>query len=709
MHIRSECCGGVVALIVVAQICTAATASYAGEAESAATQPERSLRLNEVVVTATRMERRLEDVAADVTVLTRADIEQSAAQTVDDFLRQVPGFNLFRRSSSLVAHPTAQGVSLRGIGASGASRTLVLLDGVPINDPFGGWVYWSKMPLESIERIEVVRGGAASVWGNYAMGGVINIITTHPTGRALTAVAEGGTHGTANMVVSGSERWGPLGLTLEGNYFRTDGYQIVKANQRGPIDINADSEHGTFNGKLEYSLSPDATLFLNGSFFDETRGNGTPLSNNTTDAGHVGSGAAFSLADGSHCKLTVFADLQTFTSTFSSQAPNRQSEQPASNQFDVPTTAVGAAAEWSKQVHAAHMLAGGADFRWIDGENNEDFRFINNQFTMRRRAGGTQEFVGAYVEDLFTPAERWLVSAAGRVDLWRSLDGSRIERSLQDGSLTMDRTFPDRNRGLFSPTLSVRYDATDRLAARAVFYQGFRAPTINELFRPFRVRNDITEANGSLDPERLLGGEAGLEYRAPTLATGLTAYWNDIRDPIANVTIGSGPGTVQPCGTVPQGGVCRQRQNLGRARVQGIEVDAEYSPLPFWSLAAGYLFSHTEVLSAPNAPDLEGQRLPQVPNHELTLKLGYTNAALLSAAVQVRYVGDQFEDDRNSLRLGDFAVVDFSLARRITRWAEVFFQIENLLDRTYEVGKTADGLITTGAPLLAHGGVRLQF
>ena len=679
------------------------------QAQTPAAESNQPARLEPVVVTATRIDRPLEDVTADVTVLTTADIQQSAAQTVDDFLRQIPGFNLFRRSSSLVAHPTAQGVSLRGIGTSGASRTLVLLDGVPLNDPFGGWVYWSRVPLESVQRIEVVRGGAASVWGNYAMGGVINIITARPAGEALSAVAEGGNHGTANMVLSGSERWGPLGLTLEGNYFRTDGYQIVRADQRGPIDIDADSEHGTFNGRLEYTLSPDATLSLNGSFFNETRGNGTPLSNNSTDAGHVGSAAAFSLADGSQCKLAVFSDLQTFTSTFSSQASNRQSEQPASNQFDVPATAVGATAEWSKQVHAAHILAGGADFRWIDGEDNEDFRFVNNQFTMRRRAGATQQFIGGYLEDFFTPSTRWLVSVAGRVDLWRSLDGSRIERSLEDGSKTLDQSFPDRNQVLFSPTLSVRYDVTDRLAARAVFYQGFRAPTINELFRPFRVRNDVTEANGSLDPERLLGGETGLAYRGETWLAGLTGYWNDIRDPIANVTIGSGPGSVPPCGTLPQGGVCRQRQNLVRARVQGIEVDAEYAPVEFWSLAAGYLFSHTEILSAPNAPDLEGKRIPQVPEHEVTVKLGYTNAALLSAAVQVRYVGDQFEDDLNSLRLGDFAVVDLSLARRITNWSEVFFQIENLFDRTYEVGKTTDGLITTGAPLLAHGGVRLRF
>ena len=113
------------------------------------------------------------------------DIRQSPALVADDVLRQVPTFSLFRRTSSLSSHPTAQGVSLRGIGPSGVSRTLVLLDGVPFNDPFGGWVYWTRVPLESVERIEMVDGSSSSLYGNYAMGGVINIVTTRPARRTV--------------------------------------------------------------------------------------------------------------------------------------------------------------------------------------------------------------------------------------------------------------------------------------------------------------------------------------------------------------------------------------------------------------------------------------------------------------------------------------------------------------------------------------------
>jgi len=178
-----------------------------------------------------------------VTVITAEDIRHSASQTVDDILRQVPGFSLFRRSSSLVTHPTSQGVSLRGIGPSGASRALVLLDGVPINDPFGGWVSWNKIPLQAIEQIEVVRGGGSSVWGNYALSGVINIITRRPTERQALFEGSYGNHNTTNLDLLVTETQEPLRVSLEGNFFNTEGYQTVDPSSRGKIDIPADSKH----------------------------------------------------------------------------------------------------------------------------------------------------------------------------------------------------------------------------------------------------------------------------------------------------------------------------------------------------------------------------------------------------------------------------------------------------------------------------------
>ncbi|HWQ70492.1 MAG TPA: TonB-dependent receptor, partial [Patescibacteria group bacterium] len=662
-------------------------------------------------------EQRLRDVPANVTVITREDIEQSPARTVDDLLRQIPGFSLFRRSSSLVTHPTTQGVSLRGIGPSGVSRTLVLLDGVPLNDPFGGWVYWSKVPLESIERIEVARGGGSGVWGNYALGGVINIITRRPEARVAQLKVDGGTRNTVDTDLLVSHVTGPWGISLEGNFFDTDGYKIVKKSQRGKIDVNADSSHKTFNGRLEYTPSLTSSLFLAGTFFREDRGNGTPLQNNETETGYVATGGRMKTADGSDWQLTLFSHLQTFDSTFSSATPDRNSETPALDQFDVPSTDAGVNLQWSKRIFQSHLLTAGTDVRWIDGETNEYFTFNQTikDFTRRRKAGGEQVLTGAYFQDIFTPAPGWQVTIAGRFDSWQSFDASRIERNKQTGAITRNNQFSDRDEFAFSPKVALLYHATDQLSLRSSFYKGFRAPTINEQFRPFRVRNDITEANADLNPERLIGGEVGMDYSIMRNLLGrLTAFWNEVKDPVVNVTKGVGQGAVmEPCGFVPVGGVCRQRENLDRTRIRGIEAELEYHPLPRWAVSGSYLYNHTDVLSAPNQPELEGKRIAQVPRHQFTLKLGYTNPALVNVSVQGRFIGDQFEDDLNTLKLGDYFVVDLMVWRPIPlpklSAGEIFFAVENLFDRDYEAGKTADGIITTGTPLLVHGGVRVRF
>ena len=155
--------------------------------------------LEQVTVTASRTEQRLGDIPASISVLHAEDIRMSPAVVADDVLRQIPTFSLFRRTSSLSSHPTAQGVSLRGIGPSGVSRTLVLVDGAPFNDPFGGWVYWTRVPLESVDRIEVVDGSSSSLYGNYAMGGVINIVTSRASRRTVELKPQYGNHASPKL------------------------------------------------------------------------------------------------------------------------------------------------------------------------------------------------------------------------------------------------------------------------------------------------------------------------------------------------------------------------------------------------------------------------------------------------------------------------------------------------------------------------------
>ncbi|HSB42559.1 MAG TPA: TonB-dependent receptor [Methylomirabilota bacterium] len=656
-------------------------------------------RLEPVVVTATRTEQRLGEAPASVSVLTREDIAQTAAQSLDDLLRQVPGFSLFRRSSSLVSHPTTQGVSLRGIGPSGASRALVLLDGLPLNDPFGGWVYWDRVPLQSVEQVEVVRGGGASVWGNYALGGVINIITRRPTGRAAFFEGSYGTNDTRHLDLLLTEALGPVRLSLEGNHFSTNGYKVVSASRRGAIDVDAGSEHLTFNGRVDVVLSPDLTAFVRGTYYEESRDNGTPLQFNHTDSGSFATGLRARTGDGSEWTGAVFTDLQQFRSTFSTQATDRNSETLALDQR-VPSTAVGAALSWTR-AFGAHRLLAGADFRWIDGETDERV-YVAGAFARTRVAGGEQQLYGLFLQDAYRPIPMLELVAGIRGDYWRAYNGFRRDTPAPAG-IPARQTYSDIDRIGVSPRVAAVVHATSTTDVRASAYQGFRVPTINELYRVFRVRADVTVANEHLKPERLTGGEVGAEQRWGPFTGRATAFWNEVEDLVANVTLTT---RLPDC---PAGTTCRQRQNLDRARIRGVETELELRPARDWRILAGYVFSDAEVLEAPQQRTLEGKRLAQVPRHGASVTVRYDNPALLTAAATVRFVGRQFEDDLNTLPLGSYALVDLFLSRRLARWAEIFVGIENLLDTTYRTGRTSEGVVSIGAPFQVHGGVRLTF
>jgi outer membrane receptor protein involved in Fe transport len=668
----------------------------------------RALDMDALVITPSRVPQPLREVPTHATVIDGASLRASGAQTVDDALRRIPGFSLFRRSSSLVAQPTTQGVTLRGIAPSGTSRTLVLVDGVPVNDPFGGWIYWSRLPRETIERVEVIRGGSSDAWGNAALGGVIHLVTEEPRERGARLRASGGTRDTYDVEGGIAEVRGPFRLELEGAAFETGGFPIVRSGQRGAVDVDADSEHQAFRGRVGYEIAPGVDVSVRGGFFHEFRGNGTPLTENETDSGDVAATAIVRTAGLGEWRAVGWAQIQTFSATFSSAAPDRSAETPALDQFDVPSTGIGGSLVWSGGAGDAHRLSAGVEVRAADGETNERFRFVDGEFAARREAGSEQILFGAFASDAWTLLPSLTLTVGARVEAWRSSDAFRREQTIATGEVTRDEEFGDEDEVAFNPRIGLVQRASDALSFRAAFYRSFRAPTINEQVRPFRVRNDITEANAALEPERLLGGELGADWAEGPFAARVTGFWNEIEDPIANVTVGFGPGPVAPCGFVPEGGVCRQRRNLGRSRIRGVETEAAWSPLAAWMLSVSYLFDDTEITDAPSGSDLEGKRLAQVPKHQVVGRVEYDDPALARAGLELRWLGDAYEDDLNSLELGDYAVVDLWLARRVIDSVELFVGVENLLDRDFEVARTSDGIVTIGTPRLVHGGIRVR-
>ncbi|HSE97768.1 MAG TPA: TonB-dependent receptor, partial [Blastocatellia bacterium] len=461
----------------------------------------------QVTVTASRTERRVSETAASLVVVSSEDLAATAALTLDDALRQVAGFSLFRRSGSRTANPTSQGVSLRGVGASGASRAVVLSDGIPLNDPFGGWVYWGRVPREAIGQIEVVRGGASDLYGTDALGGVINFIPRELRDPVLSFETSYGNQQTpaASFFLGG--RVGQLGGYISAEAFHTDGYRIVDEDQRGRIDTRAGAEYTSLNINLERLFSDRGRVFLGGSLFGESRENGTPLQQNRTYIRQAIAGADWEPEQVGLFLLRAYVSTQTFDQDFSAVSADRNSETLTRSQR-VPAQQVGFVTQWSRAAGSRQTLVAGFDAREVRGASDE-LVFVAGNLTSAVGAGGRERIIGAFGQDIIRITPRWFLTASARIDRWRNYDALSATRPLAAPGPGSVIEFQDRTETAFSPRLSTLHRLTDTLSITASGYRAFRAPTLNELYRSFRVGNVITLANADLRAERLTGGEGG--------------------------------------------------------------------------------------------------------------------------------------------------------------------------------------------------------
>ncbi|HEY2093111.1 MAG TPA: TonB-dependent receptor [Thermoanaerobaculia bacterium] len=593
-----------------------------------------------ITVTATRTETRLADTPSSVVILDKEAIAASASPLIDDTLRQVPGFTLFRRSGSRVANPTAQGVSLRGVGASGASRAVVLDDGIPLNDAFGGWIFWGRVPPTSLERIEVLRGGASDLYGSGAMGGVVQFVRRRDD--AVIADVSGGSEATRDasfFVARGSDGWR---ASLAADLFDTDGYVLVEPDARGAVDVNANSRHEALDATLAY-----ASTFLRASRYHESRNNGTPQQTNETTIRQIALGH-----DGDGLSIRAYASDNEYAQTFSAISADRSTERLTVDQ-EVPSRSSGGSVQYAHVLGSRHALVAGGELRDVSGFSNEE-QFPVSGAISHIRNGGRQRMGGLFAEDVIDVSSRLSVTAGVRADSWHDVS--------------------------WSPRLSALFRATDRLALTASAYRAFRAPTLNELYRSFRVGNVLTNANAALDPETMNAFELGARYGSVRA----NAFVMDVDQTIANVTLTSTPSLVT-----------RQRRNLGSSQTRGIEIESDWRIATNLRASAGYLLS--------DAHTNDGKRLPQVPRHQATLQATFSPSRTTVGA-QARWSSMQFDDDLNQFPLRSYVVADafasYSLAPRVA----LTLAAENLFDRRIETAATP--VITLGQPRTIRFGVR---
>lgn len=649
-----------------------------------------------VVISAARLPQGMGEETFSLYRLDSGDLIE--AVRLDEALGQVPGVALFRRTSSSAANPTIQGISLRNIAPSGAGRALVTLDGVPQNDPFGGWVIWSSLPPEGIAGMNIVRGSGAGPYGAGALTGVIGL-EEHGQTDGLAA-------GEMSITDAISARAGASagfgGFLFTGAIETGDGYVPVRGLGRGAVDEKTTLDAWSVAMRYQAEIG-EALAALRVSSYDEERGGGAEGLRSGAE-GHTASLTIVKPPEEMALGWRVqgwyrYSDLEN---VFLAIEPDRSAARPANHQYATPARGWGMNAALRREAIGWSWELG-ADARFTDGEVRELNRNLGAGFTRERVAGGETSVAGLYAEGArdFGP---WLVAGGARLDHWSNSGGHRTETNLENGLPVLELTPSDRDGLVPTARIGARRDLNENHWLRAAAYSGFRPPTLNELHRPFRVGNDITEANSSLDPERIYGVElgAGGDGRVSWQAT---VFYNHLADPITNVTIGFGPGNFPVAGFVPAGGTLRQRQNAGAINAAGIEAEIGGEIADGISLRGGILANWARVDGGSAAPQLDGLEPAQTPRFAVTLQGDWQATQNLTLSTDLRYEGRRYEDDQNSRVLSPAFVANARIGYRLFPYTEIFAAAENIFDANVEIGESGDGLESYGAPRLFRVGI----
>jgi vitamin B12 transporter len=620
---------------------------------------------------------------------------------VDAALEQVPGVSLFRRTTSLSANPTTQGVSLRAIAPSAASRALVLLEGVPLNDPFGGWVIWSALPVEAIGGVDIVRGAGSGPYGSGALTGTILLKERDSVDGISEADISGGSLDTYRAGASGGAELGPVKLFAAGAVQHSNGWIPVEPDSRGPADNHVRFNAGSASLRGETDLGDGITASARVGYYDLLQG-----------AGLVGAEAT---AQGETASLTVArnaeqggigwrvqswlirSDLSNISVSTSNTPVLQASTTPANDQYSTPAIGWGWNAAALGESGAFHWEAG-ADLRDDNGQSHELFGFSTalDRYLDGRRSGGQEVITGVYGEGAYASGP-WLATLGARLDYWATSEGHLLQDVLASGTITTNTDFAGRNGAVPTGRAGVRHTFDDGQFLRLAAYAGFRVPSLNELYRPFRVGNVVTNANAALTPEKLDGVEAGWGGETGILTWSATGFWNTLHDAIENATI-----ALSNC--APGTGMCQQRKNVGNIDALGLEAEASENIASDFAFREAVAWTDARVRPGATAPQLSGKRPAQAPGAVITAGAHWEPLSPLSLDADLRWVSAQYEDDLNTIKLGSALTLDVRAAWKFSNGVSLYGKIDNALDAKVATGNTT-GVINIGAPRIFEIGL----
>jgi outer membrane receptor protein involved in Fe transport len=613
-------------------------------------------------------------VDSSVTSLDHSTIVDTPALRLDDQLRAVPGFSLFRRTTSAVANPTTQGVTLRGMSASGASRTLVVADDVPLNDPFGAWVYWNRVPVAALQRVDVVRGASGDIHGNDALGGVIQLTTR--TAQGGEGWFEAGNLGNLRGSFYGALSRGSWLAGAAAESSKTDGFVVVAPEARGSIDVKADSQATSVMGwGGGGNTAVQATV--RAGYFTEDRNNGTPAQINATVTRWLsGSAHGFLLGGLWEARGDFGANnyRQTFSAVLTVNGAARAGERLTNLQW-VGARAGGGTVNWIRQGRRGEGLLSFSE-RLAHADLDEASFTVAGVESAIARTPATQRNTGVSAHARLLLSPRVSISAGGRGEWW--------DLTNPGGLGTVQQRF------FFEPRVGATIEAGAGQTVRLSWLTGFRTPTINELFRSFRVGSTLTQSNNQLKPEKSWGPEAAFTVTRHDWTGRAIFYATRLDNAIYNRTISSTPTAIT-----------RQRDNA-EARAIGSELEFEWRLDRVFTATTAWAFSNSTFTSG----ELDGKRVPQVPKSAGSIGVRAAKGPW-SASAAVRVFGQQFDDDINQFTLRAGSLTDARAAWRFSRRAEAFGAIENAFDNEIDTGKTP--IRTIGAPRQSRVGIIVRF
>lgn len=622
--------------------------------------------------------------AYDTQVLDRDALVSTASGRIEDALGAVAGFQQFRRSDSRSSNPSAQGATLRALGGNASSRALVLLDGVPMGDPFFGFIPFSAIAPERLASVRVTRGGGSGPFGAGALAGTIEMTSADADalgtfGGQLLVNDRGETESSATLAGNLGSGFG----VLSGRWDRGRGFYTTPEGQRVDATSRARYDSWSVQARGVAPLTETIELQARGLVYDDRR----TLRFDGADSSSSGQDASLRIVGRGAWQFDALGYVQA--RNFTNIVISSTRFVPVLDQRNTPSTGLGGKIEIRPPMGENNVLRLGADYRRSQGELFETaLSAFSGAVTERRNAGGTNTDLGFFIENDLTLGALTFTAGA-RLDRYTIRDGFYQARN-GAGVVVSDLAFDDRSGWEESFRGGALFDLGGGIRLRAAAYTGLRLPTLNELYRPFVVFPITTRANAELGNERLEGFEAGLEF-APgdTVQFALTAFDNKVKDAIANVTLDA---------------TTRQRQNIDAIHARGVEARAG---LAIGAFRFDGSIAYTDAEAQQDGADFDGNRPSQTPKWVGVASASYRIGQNGLIAATLRHVGAQFEDDLETDVLPAATIIDAFAELPIAGGFSLVLRAENLTGEDIQT-RNQGGSIDLGTPRTFWAGLKVR-